>query len=140
MNGDLAAPEGATVYILPIPKDAARWSVESDLAPVPLPPNAIFSILIDGVHAVQVDTRGGAIVEGLDAIAVHTVRVTIGGKPFARFKFTFDQSWGFGSGPKRLAIYMDAMYLNWRVGRCDKVRRCDDLRADAGAPDVSKEP
>lgn len=130
------ASERASVYVLPIPKDASRLAAELGNAPMPIPADAMFTIVIDDTHTVTVDTNRGAVIDNLETGRRHSVRVTLNGKPYARFKFSFDGNWGFGEGPKRLAIYMDAMYSTWRVWRCDRVRRCDDVRA-GGTPDAS---
>jgi hypothetical protein len=131
------AVEQVTVYILPIPKDAAALAAKSGLAPVPFTRSSVFTVTIDSSRAVAVDTHHGAIVDGLNPTAVHTVHVKLGGQSFARFKFRIDESWGFGVGRKRVAIYMDEMYSNWRVWRCDKIRRCDEVQVDGGITDAS---
>jgi hypothetical protein len=127
--GVAAESDLATVYVLPVPKDAAELAAKLGNAPMPIPPDAVFTLVIDDTHTVEVDTSRGAVVEQLATDRDHDVRVSLGGKPYARFRFTFAKGWSFGSGPKRLAIYMDAMYSTWRVWRCDRVRRCDDVRA-----------
>lgn len=130
--------EPMTVYVLPIPDDAATLAAKSRLAPIPFTRGSAFTVTIDGSRTVAVDTRHGAVVDGLDPTAVHTVQVKVGARSFARFKFRIDESWGFGAGRKRVAIYMDSMYSNWRAWRCDKIRRCDAVQVDAGVPDASQ--
>jgi hypothetical protein len=132
------AAEQMTVYVLPIPSDAATLAAKSGLAPVPFTRSSVFTVTIDGGRAVAVDTHHGAVVDGLDPRELHTVQVRVGARSFARFKFRIDESWGFGAGRKRVAIYMDSMYSNWRAWRCDKVRRCDAVQGDAGIPEASQ--
>jgi hypothetical protein len=135
------AVEPVTVYVLPIPRDAAALAAKSGLAPTPFTATSLFTVTIDGSRKVTVDTTHGSSVGGLDPKALHTVRVKVDGKAFARFKFQMDDSWGFGTGPQRVAVYMDAMYANWRVWRCDKVPGCDKMHgAGGGGADASPPP
>src|SRR4030095_256053 len=80
------AVEPMTVYILPIPKDAAALAVKSGLAAAPFTTSSAFAVTIDGSRTVAVDTHHGAVIEGLNPTAVHTVHVKLGAKAFARFK------------------------------------------------------
>ena len=86
-------------------------------------PKSVFTIQIDDLPAQSISASSSGVFLKLRVAAKHTVKIKMGGKPYASFEFSFEDR-----GGHHLRLWYKQLYGTWQLQKAAEKHECAFLK------------
>ena len=86
-------------------------------------PDSVFTVQIDDLQSQTISAKSCGAFTNLDVNTKHIVKITMDGKPYASFWFSFEEK-----GSDHLRLWYNEFYGTWQLWKPGRNHKCEYLK------------